>query len=221
VPEDDKFLGVYNEVLEKYLTLIREKYLAVNAAAAVLEARTGVSSTNVTMTNLRDVLSHLHTLLTHPEASYEEQMSQVAGAEEHFRRALMEAYQFLIDFEGDKIEKTLIAYKEQVLPLRETADVLATAPNLLSIKALRDAIDDKTAKGREAKGENLWNKEWEDGVLLFTEASDELRELHTQLEDCIGRAAGVKERAKSALHRKINYAMGILAVVAILFTIFG
>ena len=87
-----KVCGIDINVIADFLVLYRDKYPIVNKASYFLEIQQGVSAINIAITNQRDAMSHLVSVLNHPEWTVEQQRQQIANAEEHLRRAAMEPY---------------------------------------------------------------------------------------------------------------------------------
>ena len=62
----DKICGIERDIIERFLTLIQEKFHQVDEANYFLELNLGQSGINIAITNQRDVLTHLVTILTNP-----------------------------------------------------------------------------------------------------------------------------------------------------------
>ncbi len=81
----DLICGVDRVVVERFLVLVRDNYKKADEATFFLEQRSGVMNVP-SMANMRDVLSHLVTLLNH-DTPNERREEQLATSEEHLRRA--------------------------------------------------------------------------------------------------------------------------------------
>lgn len=98
----DAFPDVNEEILEKFLALVRDRYPLADKANYFLETKEKQSGINIAITNQRDVLSHLVTLLT-PGLSVDGQTAQLYTAEEHLRRAILESYETALNRRLDKL----------------------------------------------------------------------------------------------------------------------
>jgi hypothetical protein len=199
--------GIRQPQLERFLTMIRDGYPKAELATCFLEERAGINNVP-SMANVRDVLSHLATFLD-PNISEEERANQLAHAEEHFRRAIMEPYQIAIEDIASKVADLYDKYKKCVLPARITHPSLRSAPNDLQINArLRDVRKHFDA-GRLAKGRNRWDGPWEEGVKNFTLAFDELEDILQELE----RHCNTLDHSETAKKHTRLHLWGIIATV--------
>jgi hypothetical protein len=71
-------------ILVRILELLRDKYPLADKANYFLE-RQGYSGINTTITNQRDAISHLVTLLADHTLDHDGQLAQLHNAEEHLR----------------------------------------------------------------------------------------------------------------------------------------
>jgi hypothetical protein len=85
------FEDVHRELICRFLSLVRDNYAKADKASYFLERRAGVSNA-CAITNLRDVLSHLATLLD-PTTPPDKRADQLSNGEEHLRRAIIEPYE--------------------------------------------------------------------------------------------------------------------------------
>lgn len=190
------FLGVDQQVLEEFLVLVRDNYELADQAYFFLEHHVGVSGTNVSITNLRDVLSHLTSLLQEGHLPPDKQREQVAGATEHIRRAIIEPYEDAVNIKTLQVKRCFTLYKIFVFPL--CFILFTSAPTLDQINAQLTAIGDIRSDARKAKGLNRLTDEWRQGITLYVRAFDELDSIARQLEGynikgigIIGAIAGV------------------------------
>ncbi|HTS78571.1 MAG TPA: hypothetical protein VMG40_20340, partial [Bryobacteraceae bacterium] len=93
------------EIFLRFLLLIRDNYRKADKAAHFLERRANIVNTS-SMANLRDVLSHMATLLD-PRTPPDRRRDQLASAEEHLRRAIIEPYEIGL---GDLTQKWVPVY---------------------------------------------------------------------------------------------------------------
>jgi hypothetical protein len=172
--------GVERKPVESLLELIRDNYKKADAAHLFLEQRTGEANV-YGIVNLRDVLSHLAALLN-PNTPDGKRWEQLANAEEHLRRAIVEPYEtahnkLIVQFD-DLYEQ----YKRDVLPVQERYAGLHGAPNSGCIEAQLEEVRGLTSNLRLAKAKGLWDPEWETGVTSFIEGYKKLADLRLLLE---------------------------------------
>jgi hypothetical protein len=207
------------EIFFRFLILVRDNYRKADKAAHFLERRANVVNT-ASMANLRDVLSHMATLLD-PNTPAAQRADQLANAEEHLRRAIIEPYEIGLGELTQKFGPVYDTYRGRVFPLRET-EGFRTAPDRTEIdNRLRD-IDDLAEKGKYAKGRNLWDEQWEVGVEALIEAYDQLSALHREIEDWVFKSRQERtSKHHTGLHRwAIAWAIaGILIGSAITYVI--
>jgi hypothetical protein len=170
------------QIFVKFLVLIRDNYRKADKAAHFLERRANIVNTS-SMANLRDILSHMATLLD-PNTPSQRRRDQLASAEEHLRRAIIEPYEIGLGDLTQKWAPVYDSYRGIVLSLNK-AEGFRTAPSRTEIEnRLRD-IDDLAEKGKYAKGRNLWDEQWETGVQGLVEAYDQLSDLYLEVEDWV------------------------------------
>jgi vacuolar-type H+-ATPase subunit E/Vma4 len=203
----NKILNVDQKLIEEFLVLIRDRFPTIDKANYYLE-RTGVSGLNIAVTNQRDVITHLITVLSNHKLSPDEQRSQYHNAEEHVRRAIIEPYHKAVNEVQKKVITTLETYKSLVLPELGHAE-LNSAPNLVSINARLRKVAELTETGRNAKRLNVWNEQWDSGVQCLVEARDELEKLLTEMEQAIGRCSGINSRRKNVLRWIISVLLSL------------
>lgn len=210
-----KVCGVNTETIEQFLTLLRDRYPLADAATYFLETNQGVSSITSSITNQRDTLSHLVTLLSHPEWTEVEQREQLANAEEHLRRACIEPYEIAISLEVERISTLLWQYRERVLPHRETR--FQTAPTYESIQTRMRAIGDNRMRARSAKAENKWTDRWEEALKLHVSTFQDARALVHELEEWVARGDQKGEAKQSHRLHVWHFVLAIALFVVGLF----
>ncbi len=195
--EAEQICGVDRDILERFLILVRDKYPQVDRANFFLELNLGTSGINVGITNQRDALSHLTTLLTCPDLSREDKLAQLTSVEEHFRRGVIESYEKAVNLKLERVLPLYDAYKKRVLPICAKHDTLSSAPDVVSVAARFRSIKELRQRGRDAKRRNRWDAEWEAGTAAFVTAFTELQELEETLERYLVRSAEI-HAARSA-----------------------
>jgi hypothetical protein len=168
-------------LLVRFLILIRDNYKKADKASYFLERRAGVVNT-CAMTNLRDVLSHLATFLDVATPAHKRE-AQLASAEEHLRRAILEPYEIGLATLTEKFTARYEEYRETLLPIKESVVGFASAPNRVRVDGRIEEINALALKGKLAKGRNVWDEEWEDGIAALADAYDRLFALHAEIED--------------------------------------
>jgi hypothetical protein len=215
----DLVCGVARSHVESFLILIRDNYKKADKATFFLEQRSGIVNIQG-ITNMRDVLSHLVTLLdtATPSDKWEEQLG---NAEEHLRRAIIEPYEIALNELTVKFEELYDKYKQQVLPIKDKHTVLQNAPNSVSIEATLQEIREYTSVGRFGKAKNLWNPEWEEGVTSFIAAYDGLSNLYSSLETHWNNYEQIRRDIKSTRFHITAIAIGIVGIlIAVLLVVF-
>lgn len=213
---DGKFCGVNSDILQRMLELVRDNYRKADKATFFLETRTG--KTNIQgITNLRDVLSHFATLLG-TEMTIEQAHAQVASAEEHLRRAILEPYEIALN---EKINKYMVLHEKylaEVIPVLERHVALRNAPDQDVIKARMNEIYSLAEKGRIAKGKNLWNPDWEHGVAGYIQAYDALDKLDDEIQKAYVQWEQIAANQTSEKLGITGVQLGIAAIILALVT---
>lgn len=209
----NQILGVDSRLIDRFLLLVRDNYQAAERAIFVLEERAGILST-AALTNLRDVLSHLSSMLEQG-ASEEKRAAQLASAEEHMRRAIFDPYATALGQLRKKYRETLAEYRKTVLPKRAKDICFKDAPDEGAIRARWEEIVQLSQDGRSAKGRNLWDQPWEDGVASYIKAFDRLSSLNDELCGYINNHHGTRKRR----HQTAYNVVGVVGTVGTL--IFG
>lgn len=206
-------LGVDSRLVERFLLLVRDNYQAAERAIFVLEERAGILST-AALTNLRDVLSHLSSMLE-KGASEEKRAAQLASAEEHMRRAIFDPYAIALGQLRKRYRETLSEYRKSVLPKKARNNSFKDAPDEGTIRVRWDEIVQLAQDGRSAKGRNLWDQAWENGVDSYIKAFDRLSALNDELSGYISNHHGERQRR----HQTAYSVAGIVGTVGTI--IFG
>ena len=201
MPEEEKILGIDQDILIKFLELIRDKYPLADKANYFLETELGESGINIATTNQRDVLSHLVTLVK-GNFDRQKQIEQLSNAEEHFRRAIFEPYEEAINLKIKDLLKQIEVYKEAALPLIGKVNGFNNCPDNVQINARIRGIQENRARSREAKSENLWNEKWEEGVKLAISTFREVRSMEEDIENCILKAHALLKEQEEKEERK-------------------
>jgi len=199
--------GVDQNLIEQFLLLIRDNYGAADKATFFLEQRTGIVNVQG-IANVRDVLSHLVTLLN-PTTEPEKRVAQLANAEEHLRRAIIEPYEIAVNELLIKFNELYFRYKRDLLPIKDRHLTLQSAPNAVSVDASLKKIAALYASGRSGKGKNIWSAEWEVGVKSFIDAYEALAALYAELEGHWNNYVQIRRDRKSTLLA----AWGIIATI--------
>jgi hypothetical protein len=169
-----------NKLLNQFLVLIRDNYKKTDKATFYMERRAGVINT-CAIYNLRDVLSHFATFLD-SRTPAEKRPDQLAGAEEHLRRAIIEPYEIGIASLTEKFEPLYEKYKARLVPVKDRYVALGSAPSTVQVDAEVSEINDLVQRGKNAKGNNRWDSEWEAGMGGLPVAFDKLATLCSKLE---------------------------------------
>jgi len=164
----------------RFLILIRDNYRKADKATFFMERRAGVMNP-CAVYNLRDVLSHFATFLD-PETPTEDRPDQLASAEEHLRRAIIEPYEIGLADLIKRLEPLYEKYKARFLPIKDRHTALSAAPNQVQVEAALGEINELVQKGKNAKSNNRWDPEWEAGVKGLPEAYEKLVSLHSEME---------------------------------------
>lgn len=201
--------GIDRDILERFLDLLRDKYHLADEANFFLEKNAHLSGINIAITNQRDVVSHLITLLTQENLSHDQQAAQLGNAEEHIRRAILEPYELTVNAASKNVLDLVKTYKKIVLPIRNEPG-LTSGPDVTNIYARLREIDEHREQGRAAKRMNLWNSEWENGSKAFVDAFYKLKELEITLEKYIIRANQIRENRRNRLRWKFGIILAII-----------
>lgn len=185
VPEDPlaHFSAEEAASFVRLLILIRDNYTKADKAAHFLERKAGVANT-CSIANLRDVLSHMATLLD-PSTSAADRLEQQANAEEHLRRAIIEPYEIALGALTEKFTPVYDGYREKVVPMKDFTDGFRTAPSRFDIEDRLQAINDLAEKAKQAKGRNRWDADWELGVSALIDSYNKLYALYGEVEDWV------------------------------------
>jgi hypothetical protein len=69
--------------------------------------------------------------------------------------------------------------------MKETTEGFSSAPNRTQVDGRLAEIHELAEKAKSAKGRNLWDDQWEQGVAALTEAYDKLSALHTGIDEWV------------------------------------
>jgi hypothetical protein len=161
--------------------LIRDNHHKADKAHAFLEHRTKTANV-YGIANLRDVLSHLATFLG-DGLSPEKRRDQLANAEEHLRRAIIEPYETAINSRTVDFVDLYDKYRRFVIPARDRYDALRKAPDTDRIEATLEQIRYLTENGKTSKLRNILDPHWEEGVICFVDGFKKLDDLTLEIED--------------------------------------
>lgn len=181
------------EILETVISLIKEKYPLLQRALIYCEEISGEKPT-VAFNNIRDFLSHLRTVFSRWDATPEDKRKQLAQAEEHLRRAIIEPYELASKVEIGKLEKTYERYIEAVPKLGHKMN--PTPPTIQEIQSRLNLIYELREKGREAKSENNWTQVWEEGIGQFIKTIEIAQEWDGKLKTEIARADQIQRETQ-------------------------
>lgn len=182
-----KICSVDRALVERFLVLVRDNYPKADRASFFLEEVSGKTHALITA-NLRDVLSHLATLLS-PDTQPQDWEAQIASAEEHFRRAIQEPYAIALGNLREKFNAIHGRYEENYhhISKLKRRGFLAAAPDPEAIQKRLRKISDLASEGRSAKRRNRIDEKWDDGVASYIEAYNDLEvftaELSTHIQD--------------------------------------
>ena len=192
--EPSTVLGVERDILEQALELLRDRYHLATEANVFLEL-CGISGINTSITNQRDAVTHLVSLLRSP-GNRDSQAKQLGNLVEHLRRAFFEPYELAVEDTDATVNQIIETYKQVVLTLPTLADELPGAPTLDEIETIRGAIKKRWADARMAKAENDWTIAWESGGKNLIFAFNDFKALQTRLETYIARAEQKRQSAE-------------------------
>jgi len=195
----DLICGIERDIVERFLLLVKDKYRLADEANYFLELNLGASGINIAITNQRDILSHLCSILTDPSIDYRQKLDHLSTAEEHLRRAITESYERAVSLVLKNVSNIYQEYKRVVLPLKKPNSTLSSAPDMISCAKIFEEIEKKRTVGRRAKARNIWDAEWEKGNKSFLEAFKIVKDLERILEDYIIRAKQIKNNKKQLI----------------------
>lgn len=223
MPADDSLIeGVPRNVVEAFFRLIKKAYPKVDDASFFVEQQAQISSINIGITNQRDALSHLASILNNPGMGEQALFAQVAAAEEHLRRATLESYERAANKMVAKCLPLYEDYKRYVLTLQSSYDEIKAAPAADHIDAWLHRINELRYMGRKAKALNAWTPEWEEGTKALVEAFVQGKDLATMLERYVIVGKRLQKQRNALLIGAACAAIAAAgAVIVILLTING
>ena len=216
---EEKVLGIDKRLLVSFLELIKDKYPLADKAHFFLQTRAELPNIHG-VANLRDVLSHLTSLLDESEPP-ETKRAHLDNAAEHFRRAILEPYESAINRLANEFDNLYKRYRRFVLPVRGDYELLRDAPDEKTIEERVVEIKDLALRGREAKRLNVWNDKWEEGVTCFLNSYDDLRFLYSEIEHHLNNYRKLHKQKellfyKNQSRRLKNYLIGSVGLIVVL-----
>lgn len=205
--QQNQLYGIDRDIFDRFMFLIKDRYTLVDEAVFLIENTVGTSGLSVGLTNQRDVLSHLATVLSKADLNRDEVIAHVNQAEEHLRRAFVELFGEAVSLMSKKIDPVVDSYKSLVLPLLPH-DNLPGAPDSAEIRDKFQLISSLRTESRTAKGRNSWEGA-EESVKYSSAALFRLKELKDELEQLIPNATQIKQNKRQTL-------IGIWALIATL-----
>jgi hypothetical protein len=186
--------GVDRGLVEQFLVMVRDNYPKADRSSFFLEEVAGTSYT-LSMANLRDVLSHLATLLAE-DTPPEEWEAQLASAEEHFRRAIQEPYAIALGVLRERFNGVYSTYQKILPHIRKMQGkgLFQDAPTDRVIQGRLRAIAQLATAGRAAKRRNRIDPDWDHGVGEYAEAYDKLLALTQELSGHIHQHEASREQ---------------------------
>ena len=194
------FFGVEQDILIAFLTLFRDHYRKCDKATTFLEHRTDIPNI-ASIANQRDAISHFKSALQ-PGTSREKRLQQYAAAEEHFRRAIIEPYETALKKKISILIPIYDRYRQEVLPVRDRHAELERFPDNRSLEDTLTEITRRRDAAREAKGHNIWDEIWEQGVEDYATGFDMADKLVNLLENGLIQLNQIKKDDETA--RKIK-----------------
>jgi hypothetical protein len=180
IPGTDTICGVDRGLVERFLALIRDRFPVVDQSTFFLETREGVSNV-AALANVRDLVSHLATLLS-ASTPPDKREAQLANAEEHLRRAATEAYEIALGRAFERFQSVHERYQRKGIG-RKGGHL--NLPDPVSVNSRLTEIRELASAGRNAKTRNLWDPAWEEGVAQMVLAYDKLAHLSSDMEESI------------------------------------
>lgn len=207
----DTVAGVDRDLVEQVMGIFRDVYHLATQANVLLEFETGTSGINVAITNQRDAITHLVTLLRVADEGRDAQVKQVANLEEHLRRAIIEPYELAIALARKRVKDSLPAYKKDVLESAIRKAIVPSPPTLDQITVRYEAIDKKRTSARLGKFENRHNETWLQAAETYIRTFEDTKKLAAELEGFVVQARGLKASRRSTVTTWLVGVIGILA----------
>jgi len=210
----EKFKGIEVDILERMIDLLRERYSAASVALTFLEVMTQEYDI-VGLANQRDVLSHFASICA-PSKARREREENLANAEEHLRRAIVEPYQTAVEVRLDRFISEYDFYDRKLVK-KEKSVKLDKIVNHDYIREEIETIKELLKEGRDKKNCNIWDTKWEEAVRCFTIAYEKIVKLDNLL------ASYRRQHYYVASSKKwwiIGCLMGAGIIIATLVTIF-
>jgi hypothetical protein len=192
-PQPEQVLGIDRDILEDVLCLFRDYYHLATQANVFLELHTGTSGINTAITNQRDSITHLVTLLRLEEKTRDAQIKQLSALEEHLRRAFIEPYELAVALTEDRLNELFKQYKETVLSTSTMNNLQLAPPAADVIQTQISAINSMRETARISKTENQLNHNWADGAKAYIVAFSDMEALANRLEGYILQAKQIRD----------------------------
>lgn len=210
----DEIKGIKTEHIEWLIDIIRIKYRTVKKGTKYLE--TSEREYDLTaLSNIRDFLSHVETAFQEgtPEKARKENIIQ---SEEHLRRALVESHQTALEARLDKFLEEYDSYDKEHLKNEKKYGINLTTDHAGMRKNIR-RIQEFLYAGRQKKGVNIWNEEWEEGVEDFINGYKLTVELQDKLknykENYFGHKLQYDRQRRNIILATVFGVLGILATI--------
>ncbi len=175
-----KIDGVDIKHIRWFIQTIRVKYKAVKKSVLFLENIEAEFSLTA-LSNIRDFLSHIETAFRE-DTSPEDIESNISQSEEHLRRAIIEPYQIVLECNLENFLKEYDDYLENFQE-KEIKYNFDKVTNHKKIQKDILYIQKLLAEGRESKGTNKWNYDWEEGIDKFSLGIKKTKELINTLHE--------------------------------------
>lgn len=186
-----KILGIEKDIIEGLIQLTCRCYPLAIKSSLYMEKQSRQTNL-VGLYNLRDVLYHFYNILCDTSLNYATCKAQLNNAEEHFRRAIIEPYEILADTEIKNIHDNLPEYITEVIYEKKE---LQLDPHIEQedINEKLGQFGDKIEKARSIKNRSVWDDNWEEAVILFSEVYREAKSLWQSMDMLIKTKKHVKQ----------------------------
>lgn len=215
---DERWCGVYTDVLADLRTVINERALTAYKAHRKIEMETTFEG-RAALNNLVDVLAHIATLLQKADSlSHREQAAHIVNIEDHLRRAVMEGQEEVVNDLLDQVAEQWDEYMQIAGPLRAEG-VLINAPSHRKLEQYRAEIADLLDVGRGTKPDAAWEDHLA-GAGHFKAAAELAQELVDGMNQCIGASRQIIEQRQQAKRsNKLNFASVAIGAAGLIFGI--
>jgi hypothetical protein len=207
------------DVLLRFLLLVRDNYPVANHSAYFMEEVARIEH-KVSIVNLRDVLSHLATLLAE-DTPADEWEAQLAEAAAHFRRAIQEPYHISIGDLRGRFDLVRARYERLLPRMQKLQDrgLFHQAPTVQYVEQELAAIASLASDGRDAKARNRTDGGWSEGCGHLADAYHRLDKLAQELSSHIYQfeARGGSSWSRAGMIATVIF--GTVGVVSLVLTI--